>query len=302
MLKKKLFYLVVFTLLSFAVNAQAKKITGTVTTADNLPLQGVLVKLKGGKALTLTSATGQFSVDISENLNTKTLVFSFIGYTTSEVVITNQETLTVKLIPSISDLDEVVVIGYGTQRKRDLTGAVAKVDISDLQKAPVRSFEEALGGRVAGVSVTSSDGQPGSANNIVIRGNNSITQDNSPLWVVDGVPIENPNNNAINPADIESIEVLKDASATAIYGARAANGVIMVTTKKGVLGKTKFSFASSYAEQDIIKTMKVLSPYEFVRYQSELDPINTNSQYLTNGNTVDYYKAILGVNWQNAVL
>jgi TonB-linked SusC/RagA family outer membrane protein len=302
MFKKKLIHVIVFTLLAFAVNAQTKKVTGIVTTADNVPLQGVSVKLKGGKAATLTNATGQFSIDISEKLNTKTLVFAYIGFSTSEIIITNQETLTVKLVASVSELDEVVVVGYGTQRKRDLTGAVAKVDISDLQKAPVRSFEEALGGRVAGVSVTSSDGQPGSTNNIVIRGNNSITQDNSPLWVVDGVPIENPNNNSINPADIESIEVLKDASATAIYGARAANGVIMVTTKKGVLGKTKFTFASSYAEQDVIKKMQVLSPYEFVRYQSELDPINTNSQYLSNGNTVDYYKAILGVNWQNAVL
>jgi TonB-linked SusC/RagA family outer membrane protein len=302
MFKKKLIQVFVFTLLSFAVNAQTKKVSGTVTSADNLPLQGVSVKLKGGKAATLTNATGQFTIDISEKLNTKTLVFASLGYSTYEIQITNQETLSINLKPSVSDLDEVVVVGYGTQRKRDLTGAVTKVDISDLQKAPVRSFEEALGGRVAGVTVTSSDGQPGSTNNIVIRGNNSITQDNSPLWVVDGVPIENPNNNAINPADIESIEVLKDASATAIYGARAANGVIMVTTKKGVLGKTKFSFASSYAEQDIIKKMQVLSPYEFVRYQSEYDPINTNAQYLTNGTTIDYYKAILGVNWQDAVL
>jgi TonB-linked SusC/RagA family outer membrane protein len=302
MFKKKLIQLFVFTLLAFAVNAQTKKVTGIVTTADNVPLQGVSVKLKGGKAATLTNATGQFTIDLSENLKTKSLVFAYIGYTTQEIIVINQVNLTVKLVPSVSELDEVVVVGYGTQRKKDLTGAVAKVDISDLQKAPVRSFEEALGGRVAGVSVTSSDGQPGSTNNIVIRGNNSITQDNSPLWVVDGVPIENPNNNAVNPADIESIEVLKDASATAIYGARAANGVIMVTTKKGVAGKTKFSFASSYAEQDIIKKIQVLSPYEFVRYQSELDPVNTNSQYLSNGTTIDSYKAVLGVNWQDAVL
>jgi len=119
---------------------------------------------------------------------------------------------------------------------------------------------------------------------------------------VDGVPIENPNNNAINPADIESIEVLKDASATAIYGARAANGVIMVTTKKGVTGKTKFSFASSYANQEIIKKVEVLSPFEFVRYQSELDATNTNSQYFSSGNNLNSYKDAKGVNWQEAVL
>jgi TonB-linked SusC/RagA family outer membrane protein len=302
MFKKKLFYLLVFALLSITASAQSKKISGIVTSADNIPLQGVSVKLKGGKAATITNVDGKFTLDISEKLNTKVLTFAFIGYTNQEITVTNQENLIVKLISAASELDEVVVVGYGTQRKKDLTGAIAKVDITDLQKAPVRSFEEALGGRVAGVQVTSSDGQPGSANTIVIRGNNSITQDNSPLWVVDGIPIENPNNNSINPADIESIEVLKDASATAIYGARAANGVIMVTTKKGVAGKTKFSFSSSYAEQDIINKIKVLSPHEFVRYQSELDPVNTNSQYLSNGNTIDYYKAIKGVDWQEVVL
>jgi TonB-linked SusC/RagA family outer membrane protein len=302
MFMKKLLYFLVFTLLSFTANAQLSKVSGTVTNTENTPIQGVSVRLKGGKASTLTNADGKFTISLTEKLSTKSLVFMSIGYASKEVLISNQDNIAVKLVSTVSDLDDVVVVGYGTQRKRDLTGAVAKVDISDLQKAPVRSFEEALGGRVAGVQVTSSDGQPGSTNNIIIRGNNSITQDNSPLWVVDGVPIENPNNNSVNPADIESIEVLKDASATAIYGARAANGVIMVTTKKGVVGKTKFSFASSYAEQEIIKIVKVLSPYEFVRYQNEYDPINTNAQYLSNGNSVEYYKAILGVNWQDVVL
>ena len=302
MFMKKLFYFLVFILLSLAANAQLSKVSGTVTNADNNPLQGVSVRLKGGKASSLTNKEGKFTLSLIEKLNTKTLVFNYIGYAPQEIPVTNQDNLVVKLISTVSDLDEVVVVGYGTQRKRDLTGAVAKVDISDLQKAPVRSFEEALGGRVAGVQVTSADGQPGSTNNIVIRGNNSITQDNSPLWVVDGVPIENPNNNSINPADIESIEVLKDASATAIYGARAANGVIMVTTKKGVVGKTRFSFASSYAQQEIINKVKVLSPYEFVRYQYEYDPINTTSQYLSSGYSTEYYKAINGVNWQDVVL
>jgi TonB-linked SusC/RagA family outer membrane protein len=302
MFKIKLVFLFLFSVLSIAAIAQQNKVSGVVTSVDNIPIQGVSVKLKGGKASTITSVDGKFTINLNEKVPTKILSFSFIGYANQEIKIANQEIIYVKLVSNISDLDEVVVVGYGTQRKRDLTGAVSKVDISDLQKAPVRSFEEALGGRVAGVQVTSSDGQPGSANNIVIRGNNSISQDNSPLWVVDGVPLENPNNNSINPADIESIEVLKDASATAIYGARAANGVIMVTTKKGVTGKTKFSFSSSYAEQDIIKKLQVLSSYDFVKYQSELDPINTNSQYLTNGTTIDYYKALNGIDWQNSVL
>src|SRR5690606_35207807 len=134
-------------------------------------------------------------------------------------------------------LDDVVVVGYGTVKKDDLTGSVAQVDMKDLMEAPVGSFDEALAGRVAGVQVSSNDGQPGGGMNIVIRGANSLTQSTDPLYVIDGFPIEDPDNAAINPEEIESLTVLKDASATAIYGARGANGVMIIQTKKGKVGK-----------------------------------------------------------------
>ncbi len=275
-------------------------ITGIVKDDKNMPLPGVTIKEKGKSATVISKADGTFSIKVTSPK--ASLIFSYLGFETATIDVKDaQQKIVLSLKTLAKDLDQVVVVGYGTQKKRDVTGSIAKVNISDLQKAPVRSFEEALGGRVAGVQVTSTDGQPGSANNIVIRGNSSITQDNSPLYVVDGFPIENPNNNAINPADIESIEVLKDASATAIYGARAANGVIMITTKKGVAGKTKLTLNSSYGNQNIINKIPVLSAYEFIKFQSEYDSVNTKSQYFTLGQTLDSFKNARGIDWQDKV-
>ena len=275
-------------------------ITGVVRDDKNMPLAGVTIKEKGKSTTVISKADGTFSIKVSSSK--ASLVFSYLGFETVTIAINDvQEKLSISLKSVSKDLDQVVVVGYGTQKKRDVTGSIAKVNIGDLQKAPVRSFEEALGGRVAGVQVTSTDGQPGSANNIVIRGNSSITQDNSPLYVVDGFPIENPNNNSINPSDIESIEVLKDASATAIYGARAANGVIMITTKKGVAGKTKITLNNSYGTQKIINKIPVLGAYDFIKFQSEYDSVNTKAQYFTLGQTLDSFKKAKGIDWQDQV-
>jgi TonB-dependent starch-binding outer membrane protein SusC len=300
MLSKKLWQLLIMCLIGFASFSQTRKITGVVTSDGGETLQGVTVKEKGKQIIVQSDANGKFSISVTDKASS-VLVFSSVGYITKEVQINALNTINIQLTSSSKELDDIVVIGYGTQRKKDLTGSVSKVDIGDLQKAPVRSFEEALGGRVAGVQVTSADGQPGSSTAIVIRGNNSITQDNSPLYVIDGFPLENPNNNSVNPSDIESIEVLKDASATAIYGARGANGVILITTKKGKAGKTLFNFTSSYGLQKIINKIDVLSPYEFVRYQLELDSVNTKAQYLTGGKTVESYKDVPGIDWQEQV-
>jgi TonB-dependent SusC/RagA subfamily outer membrane receptor len=245
MLSKKLWQLLIMCLIGFASFSQTRKITGVVTSDGGETLQGVTVKEKGKQIIVQSDANGKFSISVTDKASS-VLVFSSVGYITKEVQINALNTINIQLTSSSKELDDIVVIGYGTQRKKDLTGSVSKVDIGDLQKAPVRSFEEALGGRVAGVQVTSADGQPGSSTAIVIRGNNSITQDNSPLYVIDGFPLENPNNNSVNPSDIESIEVLKDASATAIYGARGANGVILITTKKGKAGKTLFNFREGF--------------------------------------------------------
>ena len=197
-----------------------------------------------------------------------------------------------------SSLNEVVVIGYGSVKKKDLTGSVSKVNLEELNKAPVRSFDEALAGRIAGVQVSSADGQPGASVTISIRGNNSLTQDNSPLYVIDGFPIENPNNNIINPADIETMEILKDASATAIYGARGANGVIIITTKKGKIGAPVITFDTYYGTQKDTKKMALMDPYNFIKYQSELNPIATANTFFTNGKTLDSYKNAKGIDWQ----
>jgi TonB-linked SusC/RagA family outer membrane protein len=300
MMMKKIILLGIFCTLLFAGFAQSRKVTGTVKNAEGNLLQGVTVKLKGTSTTVQTTKNGTYEIVVPEK-PTNILQFSMVGYSNKDVQVRALSNIEVELTLQNKELEEVVVIGYGTMRKKDLTGSVAKVDIAELQKAPVRSFEEALGGRVAGVQVTSTDGQPGSPISIVIRGNNSITQDNSPLYVVDGFPIENPNNNSINPADIESIEILKDASATAIYGARAANGVIMITTKKGKAAKTEFNFSSSFGMQSIINQIKVLSPYEFIRYNLELDSNNTKAQYFIGGKGLESYRNVKGINWQDQV-
>ncbi len=291
--------------------AQQITISGTVTGSDNTPVEGVSVKLKGSKtAGVITNAEGKYRITIPNK--DAFLIFSHVGYVERELSPGKNSTFDVVLQSKIKESEEVIVVGYGTVKKKDLTGSVAKVNMEDINKAPVRSFDEALAGRTAGVQVQSSDGQPGSGINIVVRGNNSITQNNSPLYVIDGFPIENSNNNAINPADIETIEVLKDASATAIYGARGANGVIIITTKKGKEGPPVISFNVSYGTQKALRKMELLDAYEYVRYQVESDPALVPSSgsfgqtptqiYLSNGKSIDDYKNVQAFDWQEAVL
>lgn len=281
-------------------SSTSKVITGKVTDAENEPLEGVTVQLKGKPTTATTNETGIFNIAVSDLKNAE-LLFSMVGYVTKSVKLNEKTTVyNVTLTSSMKDLDDVIVIGYGTVKKKDLTGSVGQVKVADMKKAPVPSFEDALGGRVAGVQVSAVDGQPGSSNLITIRGGNSITQSNAPLYVIDGFPVENPNSNTINPEDIESIEVLKDASATAIYGARGANGVVMITTKKGKTGPPTLTYNAWYGIQKEIKRQEVMSPYEFVKYQIELNPTQANI-YLDNGKTLDSYKDMKGVNWQDHI-
>lgn len=299
-----------FLLLLGAVGLQAQniKITGTLTDGSNAPIEGATVKVKGGEGVTTTDNLGVFSLSVPNR--SVYLVFSHVNFAEKEISVGQRNTLNVTLQSRNGEGEEVVVIGYGTARKKDLTGSVGKVNMSDIDKAPVRSFDEALAGRTAGVQVSSSDGQPGSGISVVIRGNNSITQGNSPLYVVDGFPIEDPNNNVINPADIASIEVLKDASATAIYGARGANGVVMITTKKGKEGPARISFDMMYGVQNASRQIPLMDPYEYVRYMIELDttsvsntPFPTPKQlYLSNGKTMDDYKNVPATDWQGLVM
>jgi TonB-linked SusC/RagA family outer membrane protein len=270
---KLLFLSWLFLSLSFYVKAQntAIKITGTVVDSKGEQLIGVSVKVKGGTAATTSDVNGKFSITVP---NARSIVvFSYLGFTTKEETVGAKIILNITLLDDTKLLKEIVVVGYGEVNRKDLTGSISSVNIADLVKAPVTSYADALAGRVAGVQVTSPDGQPGAAPTIIIRGGNSVTQDNSPLYVIDGFPIENFNNNSINPSDIESIDVLKDASSTAIYGARGANGVIIVTTKKGTVGAPKVAYKTYYGMQSNTKKMALMSPYEFVRYQLDVDSI-----------------------------
>ncbi|MBZ4191412.1 TonB-dependent receptor [Niabella beijingensis] len=279
-------------------SSRGRIIKGRVTDSTGTSLGGATIQLKGTARVTTSNEQGSFELEDITN-GKGTLVVSFVGYNTSETGIGGRTMMDIMLRPQVSDMKDIVVIGYGTVEKKDLTGSVGKASVEDMNKAPVRSFDEALAGRVAGVNVTSVDGQPGSAVNITIRGANSITQDNSPLYVIDGFPIEGPNNNVINPQDIVSLEVLKDASATAIYGSRGANGVIIITTKRGVAGPPVVSVSTSYGIQKDVNRMQLMDPYEFVKYQLERNPSDAAGIYLANGRQLEDYRTIPEIDWQD---
>ena len=208
----------------------------------------------------------------------------------------------VKLQEAKSTLNEVIVTGYSSTTRKDLTGSVGIADVESMQKAPVLSFESALEGRVAGLQISSDNGQPGSNNTILIRGVGSITQDSSPLWVIDGVAMENPDNNLIDPSNIESITVLKDASSTAIYGARGSNGVIVVTTKRGVSGPSTISFTSNYGVNVLNKLLKVIDPYNYVKLNTDIAnyfSIVGGNPFLTGGRVLEDYRNAKAYDWQN---
>jgi TonB-dependent starch-binding outer membrane protein SusC len=297
--KLRLFLLMIFCMSIQWVHSQpAITVTGTVTGPNGEPLSGATVTVKGSNNATSTNNEGKFSINVPSRQSM--LVISHIGMTAVQRVVGNQTNMVISLNVQAGQMEEVLVVGYGTVRKKDATGAVSKVNVSDLQKAPVRSFEEALAGRVAGVQVVATDAQPGDALNIVIRGNNSVTGSNSPLYVIDGFPIENPDNNVLNPADIESLDILKDASATAIYGARGANGVIVITTKKGKVGPPVINYNGYVGTSNVTKKMNLMDAYDFVRMQLEINPTSNTATYLTRGNkTLEDYRNIKGLDFQD---
>lgn len=283
-----------------AIVQQARTVTGIVTDSETgEPVIGATITIAGKTTGTISDLDGNFTIQIDGN-NAR-LEISFIGYKKQTITAGNAKKLTIKLQPNTELLDEVVITAYGTSTRKDLTGAISKPSMQDMRKAPVSNFEETLAGRVAGVQVSSYDGQPGSDMNIVIRGNNSVTQDNSPLYVVDGFPMETAVGNALNTEEIESMEILKDASATAIYGARGANGVILITTKKGKMGTPTVTYNGWVGIHQVIKKQDVLDPYEFVRYQLDQNYDVYSETYLKNGQTLESYKDRQGVNWQDHI-
>ncbi len=244
--------------LEFVSTPQDISITGKVTDQESDELiPGVNVVVKGTTIGTVTGIDGSYRIAVSEEA--ETLVFSSVGYLTEEIPIGNQTTIDVALSQDIKSLSEVVVVGYGTQKKADVTGSVANVSEEVLQSRPVATFGDALQGRTSGVQIRQSGGDLNGKFSISIRGVGSVTGSNDPLIVVDGVPLYSTDFSTINPQDIASIDILKDASATAIYGARAANGVVIISTKKGQAGKTQFTFNTDLGFENITRRYDVMS-------------------------------------------
>ena len=234
---KRAFFVALFSMLAIGAMAQSK-VTGTVLDKAGESVIGASVVVKGTTIGTTTGVDGSFTLQsVPQN---GTLQVSFLGYKTVEVAVNGRTVVQVVLEEDAAQLDEVVVVGYGVMRKSDVTGAVARVTSEELTKRPVNNAFEAMQGKIAGVDITSNE-RPGSVGSIRIRGNRSLNASNEPLYVVDGFPLMDGDLNDINPADIESMEILKDASSTAIYGSRGANGVVMITTKKGSKGTKNLS-------------------------------------------------------------
>lgn len=254
-------------LITNLLNAQTRTISGTVTDAtDGSLLPAVTVNVKGSTTSVVTDENGKFSIQAAQNA--RVLVFSFVGYKEVEVTIGASNTVNVALENEAQALDDIVVIGYGTAKKSDLTGAVATVRAEKLMDMPVPNITQALQGKVAGVEVAVNSNAPGAGAKVRIRGLGSINSNLDPLYVVDGVV--GVNGNSLNPNDIASIEVLKDASSTAIYGARGANGVIMVTTKRGRAGATRVTYDGNVNVAELTRSVPVLDANEFVQVYNQM--------------------------------
>jgi TonB-linked SusC/RagA family outer membrane protein len=240
-------------------------INGTVTNEKGEPLEGVVINVKNSNESVATNAAGQFIISI--NKATAVLVISHVGYADKEVEVTqNSNNLAITLSISSKELGEVVVVGYGTVKKSDLTGAISGINQKEIEARPVANALEAMQGKVAGVDITSNE-RPGTVGDITIRGVRSLTASNSPLYVVDGIPLITGGIDNINPSDIESIDVLKDASATAIYGSRGANGVVILTTKQGKAGKTTLNLNSSFTFDNLMDNEKMFNAGDFITFR-----------------------------------
>ncbi|PHN01056.1 SusC/RagA family TonB-linked outer membrane protein [Flavilitoribacter nigricans] len=248
-------------------------VSGVVMDNDGVPLIGVNVMVKGTAQGTITDVDGRFSLDVLNG--NETLVFSYIGFETMEMPISRRSELTVTMLAASTSLDEIVVVGYGSMKKSDLTGAVSSISSEDLAESPASNLIEQSQGRLAGVDIVKSDGSPGSNTQIRIRGNRSINASNEPLFVIDGIPTTLSIND-FNPNDIASIEVLKDASAVAIYGSRGANGVVLITTKRGKAGKGTVSYNGYYGFKEPYENIDVMNAQEYARFARVANGVDPN--------------------------
>ncbi|WP_299819716.1 TonB-dependent receptor [uncultured Pontibacter sp.] len=301
---KYLFIVPLFFIAITSVVAQSLTVTGKVVDEKGVGLPGVTVLQKGSASNgTATSIDGSYTITVPNS--NAVLVFTFVGYQRQEIQVGSKTTLNVSLAPDDKVLEEVVVIGYAEVNRRDLTGSVSSVGAKQLKDIPINSAAEALAGRLAGVQVTGSEGTPDANVQIKVRGGTSISQDNSPLYVVDGIQVENALS-VLSPQDIESIDVLKDASATAIYGSRGANGVVIITTKGGREMKTTVSYNGLFGVRQLANKLDVMNPYEFVKYQYERSRGNSSAE-TTFQNTygtfadIELYRNAPFVDWQDQV-
>ncbi len=289
------------TLGSMNLNAvAASKLTGTVTDENGAGMPGVTIAKKGTSSGANSDVNGKYSIDVNPG---DVLVYSFVGYKSQEVKITNQSVLNIQLAVDAKSLEEIVVTGYGNQKKKDFLGSSASIKSATIQEMPVVSVESAMQGRMTGVQVQQSSGQPGAGISIRVRGVTSIAGGNEPLFVIDGVPQYNNDNRAMNgmssfnASDIESIEVLKDASATAIYGSRGANGVVQITTKSGKAGVSRVTYESTYTNQIIQRKLNLMNGVQMIDFIKK---------YYTNSNLVLPAEVTNATNaetdWQDQVL
>ncbi|HKH62491.1 MAG TPA: TonB-dependent receptor [Flavitalea sp.] len=299
---KKSLFLIFLACICANVFAQ-RTISGKVADENGNPLAGVTIVIRGTTGGSQTKTDGTFSMSVP-GPGAAELSFSSAGYKPVTLTVTGSEPVSVTLQKEVSALEDVVVIGYGTSRRRDLTASVSSVGAKQLKDNPLSSAAEALSGRLAGVQVTSTEGAPGADVIIRVRGGGSITQDNAPIYIVDGIQVENALS-VISPQDIASVDVLKDASATAIYGARGANGVVIITTKGGKAGRTLVSYNGSAGFRQIFKKMDVLHPYDFVVWQYERARLNNdtsfNKTYGSTWDTLENYKNVPFIDWQEEV-
>ncbi|NJW52127.1 SusC/RagA family TonB-linked outer membrane protein [Salinimicrobium oceani] len=294
-MKIKNYLVMLFCFVLSSALAQTKEITGTVVDDSGIPLPGANVIIKGTTTGTLTDFDGKFAIEAAPE---DVLVFSYIGYETIEALVGDKQDLVITLAPNTASLDEVVVVGYGTQKKSVTTGAISSVKAEELEAVPNGRIEQALQGRVSGVTIAQNSGQPGSSATVRVRGLTTFDTygGNSPLWVVDGVIVDSGGIGYLNQQDIESIEVLKDAASLAIYGARAASGVILVTTKKGKKGLMNMNYTGYYGVSAPEKTVDLLNASQYAALMNE-------KSVAAGGNILypDLSVFGTGTDWQNAI-
>lgn len=288
-----------------AVPAMQDKITGFVTDSKGIPLSGVSVKVKGSNIATSTDSNGTFTINVPDQA---TILFSYIGFISQEIRVVENKTLQVRLIEQNSELSEVMVVSYGTQKRREVTGSIAQINAEQLQDMPVAQFAQKLQGKIVGVQINQNTGKPGQGMGVRIRGAASGSGNSTPLYVIDGQPLEGEAAiNNINPDEIESFTVLKDAASSALYGSRASNGVVIITTKRAKPGKTRLEFNSYYATSSLDRSQdpKVKNGQEFAAYMKGVYEDKIKYEGFTGAIPEEYQNPEqygIGTDWLGTVL